>query len=200
VGQQNDGGPEYDRRMSAEAIDSSIPEILTLSGLASMNEADTHGYRYELSPEGVLFVMPPPGFDHARVLNRLTGWLLAAGWTLEQVFQAVGLRIPGRDGGMGGRIPDLVVWREPPPPSPAVWLPTTGIALVVEVMSHGSMVTDRKVKLDEYADAGIPRYWTVDRDAAQTVTMYELADGAYTSGERMPLEWLLNTKPSDHLA
>jgi Uma2 family endonuclease len=31
---------------------------------------------------------------------------------------------------------------------------------------------------DEYAKAGVPRYWIVDRDKAETVLMYRLgADG-----------------------
>jgi Uma2 family endonuclease len=185
--------------MSAEAIDSYMPTVRTLEGLAAMNEADTHGYRYELSPEGVLSVMPPAGFEHADIVNRLTEWLLGGGWTLRQIYQAVGLRIPGRDGGMGGRIPDLVVWQNPPTPKVDVWLPATDIVLVVEVMSTGSMATDRKVKRDEYAGAGFPRYWTVDRDPGQTVTMYELIGDAYAVRDARPLAWVLNAQPNDYL-
>jgi len=43
----------------------------------------------------------------------------------------------------------------------------------------------------EYARAGIPHYWIVDRDAAQTVTMCE-------SARTMPLAWLLTTAPGEH--
>jgi Uma2 family endonuclease len=181
--------------MSAEAIARHMPAVPTLDDLAVMNEADTRGHRYELSPEGALSVMPPPGFEHARTVNRLIGWLLAAGWTLEQVYQAVGLSIPGRDGGDGGRIPDLIVWSRAPEPR-AGWMPVTDVALVVEVVSTGSKAVDTKVKLDEYAGAGIARYWVVDRDPAQTVTMHELAGGAYRVRETMPLAWVLNTDPS----
>lgn len=185
--------------MSAEAIDTNLPDILSLGGLARMNEADTHGYRYELSPEGALSVMPPPDLDHALIATRIMGWLITAGWPLEQVAQAVGLRIPGREGGEGGRIPDLVVWGQPPPREVNVWLPGTGIVLVVEIISSGSRFVDKGAKVAEYAGAGFPRYWTVDRDPAQTVTMYELAGDTYTSRVSMPLDWVLNTKPSDHL-
>src|SRR5688500_967003 len=100
--------------MSVEAIDENITELLTLDGLAVMNSTDTHGYRYELSPEGALSVMPPPDVVHAFIATRIMLWLAAAGYTAEQMAQAVGVRIPGGpDGRDGGRIPDLVVWSEP---------------------------------------------------------------------------------------
>jgi hypothetical protein len=44
------------------------------------------------------------------------------------------------------------------------------------------------------------RYWVVDRDAAQTVTLHRLGrTGEYEVATKMPLAWLLNTAPSDHL-
>jgi hypothetical protein len=40
----------------------------------------------------------------------------------------------------------------------------------------------------------------VDRDSVQTVTLFRLAsDGAYAERARMPLAWLLKTRPADHL-
>jgi hypothetical protein len=40
----------------------------------------------------------------------------------------------------------------------------------------------------------------VDRDAAQTVTLCRLAgDGAYEERARMPLAWLLQASPADHI-
>jgi Uma2 family endonuclease len=59
---------------------------------------------------------------------------------------------------------------------------------------------DEMVKRHEYARAGIPRYWVVDRDAAQTVTLHRLSgSGEYEVTTKMPLSWLLNTAPGDHL-
>jgi Uma2 family endonuclease len=185
--------------MTVEAIDHFLPDVLTLDGLAAMNDADTHGYRYELSPEGALSVMPPPDAVHAFIATRIMAWLLAAGYPPNRIAQAVGLRIPGNGGDDGGRIPDLVVWSEPPPPDAKVWLTNDGIALVVEIISASSKATDTKVKLDEYARARIPRYWIVDRDAAETVTMHELSGDTYTRREALPLAWLLNAPPSDYL-
>ena len=41
----------------------------------------------------------------------------------------------------------------------------------------------------------------MDRDAAQTVTLHRLGpDGAYEVGAKMPLAWLLQTAPADHLS
>ncbi|WP_285904652.1 Uma2 family endonuclease [Paractinoplanes hotanensis] len=52
----------------------------------------------------------------------------------------------------------------------------------------------------EYAAAGVPRYWIVDRDAAQTVTQHVLGpDGAYEVVSKTPLAWLLQTDPAEHL-
>ena len=47
---------------------------------------------------------------------------------------------------------------------------------------------------------GIPQYWVVDRDGAQTVTLHRLAgQGGYEERARMPLAWLLQTSPAEHL-
>jgi Uma2 family endonuclease len=57
------------------------------------------------------------------------------------------------------------------------------------------------IKCREYARAGIPRYWVVDRDAAQTVTLHRLdQNGEYTVAMEVPLSWLLNAAPADHLS
>jgi Uma2 family endonuclease len=81
-----------------------------------------------------------------------------------------------------------------------VWLDVADLLLVIEIVSPGSEAMDGVVKRSEYARAGIPRYWVVDRDAAQTVTLHELgAAGTYREKAKMPLAWLLNTSPVDHL-
>jgi Uma2 family endonuclease len=181
--------------MSVEAY-GRLPAVITLDDLAAMNVADQHGHRFELSPEGALSVMPPPDSEHAAIASRLFAWLLLAGWPAEQLLQAVGVKIPGT-GGLGGRIPDLTVWSGPQPRS--VWLPVADLLLVAEIVAPGSNAMDQVVKLREYAQAGIPRYWLVDRDVAQTVTLHVLgADKTYEVAAKMPLAWLLQTKPADH--
>ncbi|MEV6491428.1 Uma2 family endonuclease [Actinoplanes sp. NPDC051633] len=161
-----------------------------------MNEADRHGHRYELSPEGALSVMPPADSEHAAIASRLFAWLILAGWPADRILQAVGIKVPS-PAGDGGRIPDLTVWSAPQPR--AVWLPLTDLVLAVEIVSPGSAAMDEVVKVREYATAGIQRYWMVERDAAQTVTMHTLGqDGVYEVAAKMPLTWLLQTSPADH--
>jgi len=182
--------------MSAEVFGRSLPAVVTLDDLAAMNAVDRFGHRYELSPEGALSVMPAADSEHAAVASRILVWLALAGWPADHILQAVGIKIPGPTGD-GGRIPDLTVWSAAQPRS--VWLPLTDLLLAVEIVSPGSAAMDEIVKLREYAVAGIPRYWMVERDAAQTVTLHVLgADGAYEVAAKMPLAWLLQTSPADH--
>jgi Uma2 family endonuclease len=183
--------------MSAGTVGRHMPSVITLDDLVAMIAEDPHGHRYETSPEGALSVMPPPDFEHATIASRLMFWFALAGWSALRVTQAAGIRIPGPHG-EGGRIPDLTVWAEDQPRS--VWRPVADLLLVIEIVSPGSETIDEMVKRHEYAAAGIPRYWLVDRDAAQTVTLHRLgSDGKYEAAATMPLAWLLNTAPADHL-
>ncbi|GAA0476312.1 hypothetical protein Ade02nite_42710 [Paractinoplanes deccanensis] len=187
----------YDGLMSAETVGLHMPAMVTLDDLAAMNASDPNGHRYETSPEGVLSVMPPADSEHAQIASRLFAWLLMAGWPADQILQVAGIRVPG-SGRDGGRIPDLSVWSKAPPR--AVWLAVSDLLLAVEIVSPGSEAMDEVTKRREYASAGIPQYWVVDRDDAQTVTLYRLSSkAAYTERAKMPLAWLLQTSPSDHL-
>src|SRR4051794_41140542 len=181
--------------MSSETVDWHMPAVVTLDELTAMMAADEY-HRYAISPEGVLSIMPAPGYAHAIIATRLMMWLGAAGLPAERIAQAVGLRIPGRGGGIGGRIPDLLVWSKPP--AGGVWLPVADVLLVVEIVSPGSEGMDTVIKRNEYAAAGIPQYWVVDQDQSQTVTMYRLDGESYAVRAAMPLAWLLNTKPAEH--
>jgi Uma2 family endonuclease len=181
--------------MSAETVGRHMPRIPTLDDLTAMMATDQH-HRYEISVDGVLSVMPPPGYAHAIIATRVTVWLAAAGIPAERIAQAVGLRIPAPEGRHAGRIPDLVLWSREQ--CDGVWLSVDDVLLVVEIVSPGSTDADTVTKKREYAGAGIPQYWVVDQDAAQTVTMYCLDGDAYTAWATMPLTWVLNTRPADH--
>jgi len=181
--------------MGAETVGRHMPPVITLDDLTAMMTADEH-HRYEISPEGVLSVMPPAGYTHAIIATRLMSWLLTAGIPADRIAQTVGLRIPGKAGGVGGRIPDLIIWSKTQ--ADGVWLPVADVLLVVEIISPGSEAIDTVAKRTEYAGAGIPQYWTVDQDPAQTVTMYRLDTNRYQPRATMPLAWVLNTTPAEH--
>ncbi|MGC5529712.1 Uma2 family endonuclease [Streptomyces sp. SR-10] len=61
------------------------------------------------------------------------------------------------------------------------------VLLVVEVVSPGSETTDRIVKVDQYAKAGIPFYWRIEQAATGVpiISTYVLdpATKAYRDGE-----------------
>jgi Uma2 family endonuclease len=68
------------------------------------------------------------------------------------------------------------------------------LLLAIEVISPDSEVIDRVNKRSEYAGAGVPRYWIVDRDKANTVEFHGLSQAGDYAPEREPmsLAWLLN--------
>jgi Uma2 family endonuclease len=173
--------------MSAEAVARQMPAKITLDDVATMTAADEN-HRYELSREGVLSIMPPASPEHARIVGRLIYWLHAHGFGPEQVIPDCGIDV------RGGRQPDVTVWAADRPPQPArsSYAGLDGLLLAIEVVSPDSELTDRVIKKDEYAKAGVPRYWIVDRDKAETVLMYRLgADGYQPEREPQPLARLL---------
>src|SRR4051812_16694518 len=179
--------------MSAATVGAEMPAQVTLDDLAAMAAADEN-HRYELSPEGVLSVMPPADPDHALLVTRIFAWFLTNGYGPEQVVVDCGVDVGG------GRVPDLSVWAEGRPPRRArsSYAGVDGLILAVEVVSKGSEIADRVTKRAEYAKAGIPHYWIVERDAGNTVHRLALnveAADYIASGDVQPLAWLLSTTP-----
>jgi Uma2 family endonuclease len=127
--------------------------------------------------------------EHATISTRLISWFLSGGWAPENVLAGCGLLTSGRH-----RVPDLLVYRKPPPRQ-SVCAPTASLQLAVEIVSRASGATDHGRKKDEYAQARIRRYWVVDRDAANTVTMWTLVDRAYLRAVLCPLETVLRNSP-----
>jgi Uma2 family endonuclease len=179
--------------MSAATVGSEMPAVITLDDVAAMSSADEH-HRYELSREGVLSIMPPATPEHALIVSRLTHWLYLNGFGPDEVTADCGIDVGG------GRQPDLTVWAKGKPPRRArsSYAGVVGLLLVIEVVSPDSQTIDRVIKRDEYAAAGVPRYWIVDADQGNTVHMFRLARDGYTY-EREPtsLAWLLNDAPPD---
>ncbi|WP_410601730.1 Uma2 family endonuclease [Amycolatopsis sp. lyj-90] len=53
------------------------------------------------------------------------------------------------------------------------------VRLVIEVLSEGTVRTDRVTKFSEYAEVGIEHYWIVDLDDPASMVTYRLVDGEY---------------------
>jgi Uma2 family endonuclease len=138
----------------------------------------------ELS-EGELILMPPPSFTHQRVLDNLYSRLkafVAEGDLGVTVFAPLAVRLwPGKI-----REPDIMFYAEAH--RDRIGEQVSGPPdLVAEIVSPGSVKTDRQEKFAEYAQAGVSEYWIVD-PAAETVEVYALADDVYLLHERGGLE------------
>lgn len=137
-------------------------------GEADLNVLPDDGHRYEIV-DGSLLMTPPPSQGHQRIGGNLFMALrlpVPRGW---HVLYEIGVRVPG-----GNFIPDIVVLR-PGAAANVDWSDPEDVALVVEIASRSTRVTDRTLKAAKYAEAGIPSYWRVDADG--TVTIHTEPDG-----------------------
>jgi Uma2 family endonuclease len=142
---------------------------LTLDDVAELSVQDPD-HRYELQ-EGNLLVMPPADEEHAEMIMRIGAWLMAGGYA-GQVLATPGVRV-----GDSGRSPDILV-RRSTRSGRTVWIDPGEVLLVIEIVSPGSVELDRYLKPVEYARAGIPNFWRVERDGPATVHVFALGSGA----------------------
>lgn len=75
------------------------------------------------------------------------------------------------------RMPDLVVFDRSTVAPDAKHLLPDQVCVVVEVVSPSSQRRDYLAKMHDYAQAGIPHYWIVDRRDGTTVTCYRNTPG-----------------------
>lgn len=139
------------------------------------------GRRYELV-DGALLVSPPPTLGHDDLASQL---LLRLGAGLPpdlRVAAAPGLFFDRHN----YRQPDVVVYRRAATASDE--LRPADVVLAVEVMSPSSVSNDRVTKPAQYAAAGIPHYWRVERDPL-TLFVLELDGDVYR--ERAQLDDLV---------
>jgi Uma2 family endonuclease len=133
--------------------------------------------------DGMVVVSPCASKRHNRLARILANALDApAGpdWNADTDFDVRLQDVP-----LTNRRPDIVVYRadtiDVTPTRPE------HVLLVAEIVSPGSETTDRIVKLDQYARAGIPFYWRVELTARGIPVVYtylnDSASGRYRDGD-----------------
>ncbi|HEY4019605.1 MAG TPA: Uma2 family endonuclease [Pseudonocardiaceae bacterium] len=128
--------------------------------------------------EGVLIVAPRPVSLHQRAIYRLCTQFDEQLPTRFSPLPEVEVVLTGSPL-LTVRVPDVaVVDAELVDTNPARYKPSD-VSLAVEMLSEGSVRTDRVTKFAEYAEAGIPNYWIVDLDAPVSLIRYQLIDGDY---------------------
>lgn len=164
---------------------SALPDWMDLPNGLSAEE-------YEALPEeicrrievvdGAIIVSPSPRRLHQDICRRLANALEPACGPAMRVSIDVDLRL--QDVPLLNRRPDVVVY-DASLPDDAVLRPQHCV-LVAEVMSAGSVTTDRTDKPAEYAAARIGHYWRAEQDPATgslSVFCYRLdpTTGVYAS-------------------
>ncbi|MFJ8627925.1 Uma2 family endonuclease [Kitasatospora sp. NPDC093550] len=133
--------------------------------------------------DGMVVVSPSASKRHNRLARFLANALDEAEgveWNADTGFDVRLQDVP-----LNNRRPDVVVYRadsiDEAPTRPQ------HVLLLVEVVSPGSETTERVVKLDQYARAGIPFHWRVEQAAGRVPIVHtyvlDAAVGAYRAGE-----------------
>jgi len=167
--------------MSAEMVTPAwMHEQVTAEEYATWTEAQCAGIEIV---DGMVLVSPSASKRHNRLARIIANALDAASgpdWNADTDFD---LRL--QDVPLTNRRPDVTVYR-----ADTIDLSPTRpehVLLVAEVVSPGSETTDRIVKADQYAKAGIVFYWRVEQAATDVpmVHTYVLdpASGRYHDGE-----------------
>lgn len=133
--------------------------------------------------DGMVAVSPSASKRHNRLARILANALDAAAgpdWNADTDFDVRLQDVP-----LNNRRPDVVVYR-----ADTIDITPTRpehVLLVAEVVSPGSETTDRIVKVEQYARAGIAFYWRIEQAATGVPLIYtyilDPATGSYRSGE-----------------
>jgi Uma2 family endonuclease len=129
--------------------------------------------------DGMVVASPSASKRHNRLARVIANALDAAGGTQWNADSDFDVRL--QDVPLNNRRPDVTVYRA----DTIDFVPTRPehVLLVVEVVSPGSETTDRIVKSDQYARAGIAFYWRVEQAATGVPIVYtyvlDPATGAY---------------------
>lgn len=155
---------------------------------ALIDQSPTHWPRYELM-RGELIVTPAPGGVHQVAVSTILVMLVEY---LRREPVGVALPSPADIQLHSDTIaqPDIFVAPRKPKSDPDhkfTWADISSLLLAVEVISPGSVTTDRVEKRDYYMSAGVPDYWVVDVDA-RVVERWN-SDRATPLVERRSMDW-----------
>lgn len=134
-----------------------------------------HSRRLLEFADGVIEVLPMPIPEHQKIVaylyRQFFAFLAATGGIV--LFAPLRVRVKPRK----FREPDLVILRDANDSrqQDRYWV---GVDVAVEVVSDDDPDRDRKVKREDYAQAGIPEYWIVD-PLEQTISVLVLDRDAY---------------------
>ncbi len=134
-----------------------------------------HSRRLLEFADGVIEVLPMPIPEHQKIVaylyRQFFAFLAAAGGIV--LFAPLRVRVKPHK----FREPDLVILRDANDPrqQDRYW---SGVDIAVEVVSDDDPDRDRKIKREDYAQAGIPEYWIVD-PLEQTISVLALDGDVY---------------------
>ncbi|MFJ2835700.1 Uma2 family endonuclease [Nocardia sp. NPDC087230] len=167
--------------MTAEtALPAWMHQQITAAEYDSWSEEQSAGIEIV---DGMVVVNPSASKRHNRLARMLANALDAASgpdWNADIDFDVRLQDVP-----LTNRRPDVVVYR-----ADTIDLTPTRpehVLLVAEVVSPGSETTDRIVKVDQYARAGIAFYWRIEQAATGVPLVYtyvlDPATMAYRTGD-----------------
>jgi Uma2 family endonuclease len=141
-----------------------------LDSLPRDNDVDWRSYEII---DGALVVSPQAAPWHEFACAELR---TAIGQALPSGFRAVSNL--GVEMARSYLVPDVIVVPMSVFGKSAGPLQPSEVLLAIEVVSPGSVTMDRLMKPAQYAAAGIPSYWRVERDPEPSLTAYRLTVGA----------------------
>lgn len=150
-----------------------------------LDDIPDDGMRYELV-DGSLYVSPPATVGHNSAAFRLGVLLDAALDDTWRVVPGPGVVLDRRN----YREPDLVVVR--PTALEGRFAAAGDVLLAVEVMSPSSVTDDRLTKPAQYARAGIPHYWRLERGSQPVLVTHQLDGEVYRETGRAVDEVILD--------
>lgn len=132
--------------------------------------------------EGVLLVSPRPMSFHQRAVSRLDAAIDEQ--LPERLSSLPDVEVVLSEKPVTVRVPDVIVAATALVDTNPARYSARDVLLAVEVLSEGTVGTDRVTKFSEYAKVGIRHYWIVDLDPPTSVVCYQLVGEHYeTSGE-----------------